>query len=56
VGWLINRRILKTSQIGVGSIRTFGALRPFLSLLEDFIHEKLRFTLGQPLLVTAEWG
>lgn len=54
-GWVMNGRILRKKEIGMGSIAAFEALCPWLSPIDDFVHERLRLPMGQSLLAVAEW-
>lgn len=55
VGWFLNGRILRKESIGTGSIRAFETLCPFLSPIDDFIHQSISLPVGQSLIAVMEW-
>lgn len=55
LGWIINGKILSKSTIGPGAIQTFERLCPYVRGMDDFIHTRLRFPLGQSLLFVLTW-
>lgn len=50
LGWWLNGRVRKKSEIGHGSMRTFEILCPVIRPLDDFLHKALRFPAGNSLL------
>lgn len=54
-GWILNGRILRKTAIGDGAIRTFEALCPVVSVIDDWIHRVISLPIGQSLLVVMEW-
>jgi SAM-dependent methyltransferase len=54
-GWILNGRILKKKNIGLGSIQAFEKLCPWISGADDFIHRTLKLPIGQSLLFVLEW-
>jgi SAM-dependent methyltransferase len=50
MGWWLNGRIRKKSEIGQGSMRVFEALCPVIRPLDDFLHKALNFPAGNSLL------
>jgi SAM-dependent methyltransferase len=53
-GWLMMGKVLKKSEIGMGAVRSFELLCPFLRHIDDFIGGTLRVPLGQSLLYVME--
>lgn len=54
-GWVWNGRVLGKTKIGSGALAAFEKICPIVSPIDDFIHEKLKFPLGQSLLAVMEW-
>ena len=54
-GWILNGRLLKKESIGVGSIRAFERICPWVSKIDDVLHQKLSLPIGQSLLCVLEW-
>ena len=48
--WFFLGRVLKRDQIGYTAIKTFERICPYISSIDDFLHEKLKIQLGQSLL------
>ncbi|MGZ3686759.1 MAG: class I SAM-dependent methyltransferase [Bdellovibrionota bacterium] len=53
-GWVLQGRIFRRSQIGVGSIRAFERIIPLIRGVDDFLHRVLRLPLGQSLFFVIE--
>jgi SAM-dependent methyltransferase len=55
MGWVLTGRILRQSVIHPSSMAIFEKLSPWISPLDDFLHSRLRFPMGQSLLTVLEW-
>ena len=50
MGWWLNGKFLKRSQIGTANVRVFEKLCPLIRPADDFLHKHLRLPLGNSLL------
>lgn len=53
-GWWFVNKILKKDSVSLSNVKTFEAICPFISPVDNFLHKKLRLPLGQSLLVVME--
>lgn len=53
-GWYVMGKIAKKTEIGLGPVKSFEKICPYLKGFDDFIHEKLRIPFGQSLLFVIE--
>lgn len=55
LGWYLNGRILRKSEIGTGAMRAFERLLPLVRPLDRLMHGWLRMPTGQSLVAILEW-
>ena len=54
-GWFVANRILKKTSIGMGTVKFFERICPYVKGISDFIHLNLRLPLGQSLICIMEF-
>lgn len=50
IGWWFNGRLLGRSNIGAGNMKLFELLCPLIRPIDNFLHKRLRFPMGNSLL------